>query len=216
MCGVHGYPKGRTRRRHRADAFDDIDEAVRMDDDGEAQTPLPPEPLSGRSMMWVLSRPSVWINFALAAFFLFERGPFFLVAMFGIFGAVRIMSLLSTPGVEERVRLREEKSALGLNGKKLNENERQEILKIDEYRRHLVRAGGDPALADQVVAGAWEIVRKRRAGPGSAASELRRYRQELPPIDVDPLDEPDNEQSLKDKLEAELQILRATHRELNI
>ncbi|MEL6548407.1 MAG: hypothetical protein AAFQ82_27535 [Myxococcota bacterium] len=167
-------------------------------------------------MMWVLSRPSVWTNFALASFFLFERGPFFLVVMFAIFGAVRIMSLLSTPGVEERVRLREEKRALGLNDRKLNESERQEILKIDEYRKRLVRAGGDPALADQVVSGAWELVRDRRSGPGSASEELRRYRQELPAIDVEPIGESAESQSLKDKLEAELQILRATHRELNV
>lgn len=214
MCGYRYQKPRRSRRRSWTEDDDWQEEAASKGLKPEA---LPPEPLSKRSWMWVLSRPSVFGPFMLAGFFLLERGPFFLVMMFAGFGVVRIMNFLSTPGVEERVRLRAEKNALGLNKHRLSEAERQEVLAVDDYRKRLVRAGGDPALADQVMAGAWEVVRQRTGGPGSARRALIRYRQDLPAIDVELDAEAEaGEPSLKEKLENELHILRATHRELNV
>ncbi len=186
--------------------------------DGVGIDGVPPEPLTRRSWLWVLSRPSVWVHLMLAGFFLLERGPMFLVLMFGAFAGVRIMSLLSNPEVEERVRLREEKSERGLGGAKLDERERQLLLRVDTYRRRLIRAGGDPTLADRVMDGAWDLVRKRRGGTGSARKALKNYFNELPPIEpeLERDDEEGADEDLRAKLEAELHILRATHRELNV
>lgn len=175
-----------------------------------------PMRLSSRSFWWALSRASVWSSLIVAAFLYLENAPGSVVLLVGGFGVMRLVSLLSTDEVEERVRLRDEKARLGLQNTPLDEAERELLRRVDDYRQRLLQIGGDPSLADAVMRKAWSTVESRRGGAGSSRAALEEYIARLPRIeselDVDPAyPEPD----LDERLEQELRILRATHRELN-
>lgn len=125
--------------------------------------------------------------------------------------AGKVNRLLSHDDLDDRLRLREEKRQHGIM-RLLRESEREEILAVDRYAGELEAMGANPSLVRQVRGQAWKIV--KQAGQQDATVPLRTYRLGLPTI-AEPMEQESGSSDLRGDIERELQVLRATQRELD-
>lgn len=167
--------------------------------------------MSARAFWYTITRSSVAIHLGLALGFFAFRGPPWLAAMFLGIALYKAARILSHDDLDLRLRLRKEKRAHRIY-RMLEPTEQEEILAIDRYASLLSEAGASPEVTQEVRDEAWRIV--RRAGRDATRS-LREYRHRLPPLKGStPRD--DAGATVVTKVERELEILRATQRELDL
>lgn len=160
-----------------------------------------------RVQSYAWSRPVVWI-FGLLGLALLARGS----AVAGMIclgiAAYKLLRLLHYPGMDERLRLREQKLRAGVH-RRLTPREQRELFALDAYATALVRQGGDASLAEEIRTRAFAILRD--AGSKDASDALARFRQDLPPIETEG---EGSEPDLARRIQEELELLRATRREV--
>lgn len=162
--------------------------------------------MTARSTAFVLTRPPVLIPAILAVLFLINGWTVPGV----IFAAVALMKSrwwFYDKNLDRRVRLIRERDQHGVD-RMLSHGERNEIFLVDKYCEELTKSGCDDSLITETRERAWGIV--RRAGMNDATVELRTFRQSLPAL----ASEDPNLPPLHDRLQRELEMIRAARKEL--
>ena len=167
--------------------------------------------MSGRSWWFAVTCPGVWIPWALGAGLIAADISLLGGALLGFFGLARLQHVFSHRDLDQRLRLKGEKQSQRIE-RMLTAGERAEVLALDSYCNALREAGAEASLCDLVKDESWKILKL----PGiDSAARLRRLRQGLPaPTTEAPASEPDS--TLGQQIQQELDLLRVTHREVEL
>lgn len=162
--------------------------------------------MTARSTAFVLTRPPVLIPAILAVLFLINGWtlPGVLLAAVAL---LKSRHWFYDQNLERRIALLRARDAHGIN-RMLSHGERNEMFLLDRYCEDLGKSGCDDSLLTETRERAWSILRK--AGMNDATAELRAFRQSLPPLVSDDPNQP----SLQDRLQRELEMIRAARKEL--
>jgi hypothetical protein len=162
-----------------------------------------------RALSYTLSRPRVLIPAIIGVALLLGGG--WKVAGFVLLGIafVKASRLLGGPDLDRQLELRDARRNHGV-WRQLFPTEQAELAKLEAYGNDLVASGADRTLAREALTEGWRIV--ARAGERDATSELRAFRQTLPPLVETAVH---TAARLGDKIRAELELLRATRKEVD-
>jgi len=164
--------------------------------------------MRGRTLAFAFTRRATLLPIGIGVIFFLMKAPtfvsFILIGV-GIANALRFMS--NYPNLERVLDLRDEKHRLGIHWR-LSSTERREIILIDHYTRTLVQQGGSQELAQELKQRAWEIILE--SGPKNAGKSLKTFRLDLPRL-VGNKKEP----ILRQRVQEEIELIRATQKEIN-
>lgn len=164
--------------------------------------------MSNRSMRYVCCRPKVLLPGMIGLGLLIGGvSAFWGIVLIGL-AAFKASRLFANPELENLLRLKADKESRGIR-RLLTAGERREVMAIDAYCKELTGSGADPSLANDVRDQAWSIIRDN--GSTDSAVELRVFRERLPRVSGN---ETTAEGTLRSRIERELTILHATHKEM--
>ena len=164
--------------------------------------------MSKRAIIYAWTRkPTLAPCFIGIALFFSNVPPFVSFILIGV-GAMNAFRFLQTyKDLDRLLALRDDKERFGIH-RRLFPGEKREILLLDTYVQNLMYRGGSEHLAEEISTRGWEII--LNAGPNNTTKSLRTFRKELPH-----LDNPIADFNLQERIQDELDLLRATQKELN-
>ena len=169
--------------------------------------------MTSRAVGFVLTRPRIVLPGLIGLGLMLIGLPKVVGVILLAITAMRMARMFGYDDLEVRLRLREQKRAHGIS-RQLTPNECEEIIALDTYCAELRRGGTDLALIDETMSEGWEII--RRGGRGDQHEALRRFRTQLPDAEGTPIARDWQAPDLRARLERELHLIRASHREVEL